>query len=80
MMCPKCGNKTKVVSSRKGDNPVIAKKRPSMHNYLARYTQDWVFRRRGCVECGLRFNTAELIYQDLLDGWELKESDDGSNS
>ena len=67
MKCFACGSKTKVINSRKGDDPKLQK---GISTLIRGWTSDWVYRRRECTGCRKRFHTIELVYEDLVDGWK----------
>ena len=66
------GKKTKVTDSRSADSESVRGNFVTMHAYMGRYTQDWVYRRRRCDHCSISFNTVELSFEDLQAGWDPK--------
>ena len=67
MMCPKCGGRTRVLTTRNPSTPgngwEVAKVSPS----IDWYTQDFVVRRRKCRSCAEEFFSVELIADDIIE-------------
>jgi transcriptional regulator NrdR family protein len=65
MMCPECGEKTKVTASRTINNPGKGWEMNHAKRVVGWYTQDFVVRSRACTICDFRDFTAELLLDDI---------------
>jgi len=61
-----------VIDSRPSDSVNVSKNFVTLKEYVGRYTQEWVYRRRRCECCSMTFSTVELSVEDLQTGWEHK--------
>ena len=65
MMCPKCGAKTKVTSSRSIAKPGKGWAIKRAKGVVGWYTHDFIVRRRNCTKCDFADLTAELLLDDI---------------
>lgn len=74
-MCPECGAKTRVVTSRSVAKPGRGWSVGLAQKSVGWYTQDFVVRRRHCNECSFNSHTVEIFTDDVRG--LVRESIDG---
>ena len=65
MMCPACGEKTRVASSRTIKKPGKGWEMRHAQRVVGWYTQDFVVRTRTCTNCAYKDFTVELLLDDI---------------
>lgn len=61
MRCTRCGGDLRVLNSRHPDGVSVGVRRRARQ---VAGDQDYIIRRRECVDCGQRFNTVEVRMPD----------------
>jgi len=66
MMCPLCGERTKVLTTRNPSTPGNGWEVSRVSPSIDWYTEDFVVRRRKCKSCSEEFFTVELVADDMI--------------
>ena len=68
MTCLRCGEQTRVISTRFASSPnkgFTRRNRAEAERVVGWYTSDWSHRQRHCMACRARLTTIEIYVEDI---------------